>query len=455
MQTVYCLVTVLLFVLQTHTALPPCSGLLRYSERAIELIFQAQLFQLQDALSDVAVTEVQPATTLDINEIHIRTADILQISTQLISSFGVLIYVNADLHLTAKVVNKEIGLRILTDIIPKVQILQDFSGNPKLSIKRCDVNLKEVQVTENTISVEALKKQIAVILNQKLCLISSDILLGLNVQLGEFVGLINLGAQIQIKYFLSSSPTVTSHQTEFGINVEYYLLGKALDVSVHRECVPLPVMDSTGISEYSLLLPEDSFNIVFSVMEWAGAFNLDISGEKEDGINQLTTDILRSVNPMIPEMYPENHPIFMRVGVSKTPRVILHKEIIMLYLQPSVELMVMLPQERPYESLIVLSADVQMSVQAKISESRLSTESVLLNRKIKLTPETSAVGSVNVQELEKIVLPLLNDALVFHYKSALGVGWTLPNLFHLRILNPTLSIHEGYAVISGNLLFPN
>ncbi|XP_063281536.1 BPI fold-containing family B member 2-like [Pelobates fuscus] len=454
MYKVICSAIVLCLVLQTHTTLPPCSGLLRYSEKAMEHIFQAQIFQLQDSLSNIAVTDVLPSATLDIKEINIQTADILQISTQLIPSFGVHVSVNADLNLTAKVVDEVVDMRVLAEIISKVQILQDFSGNPKLSIKSCNAQIKELQVTPETTRLEALKTQIAIILNQKLCLISSDVLLGLNVHLGEFNGFVNMGALIQIKYFLSSSPTVTSHQIEFGFNVDFYLLGKPLDISARRKCVPLPTLTSTGISEYSLLLPEDLFNAMFSAMEWAGAFNLDISGHQGEGTNKLTTGTLRSVNPEIPEIYPENLPIILKVGMNRTPRVTLHKDMFMLYLQPSVELMVMMPQDKPYESLLVVSMDAQMKISVKIKESKLATEYVLLNREVKLSLETSAFGSINLEELEKIIVPLLKDALAFHYKNALGVGWTMPNLFSLKILNPFLSINEGYAVVSGNLLIP-
>ncbi|MEE6509103.1 hypothetical protein FKM82_024276 [Ascaphus truei] len=185
MRTVWCLVVALGFVFQADTAGSPCVGIVRYSREAMQLIFQAQKQQLQDALTSLTITP--PGVKQDIKWIQIQTADIAQIAAQFIPSLGVEVSINTDLLIRANVGGNVIGLRVSADTISVVQIQQDVYASPKLGVSTCKTTVKALQVTQEANSLESLKRQIPNILTHQLCLTSSNILLGLNVQLGEFV----------------------------------------------------------------------------------------------------------------------------------------------------------------------------------------------------------------------------------------------------------------------------
>ncbi|XP_068118659.1 BPI fold-containing family B member 2-like [Hyperolius riggenbachi] len=441
------------FALELHpsTATPPCVGLLRYSQEALGIVFETQKSLLQDALSNSETSASVSGIKVDAEKIQIHSPVITDISVHLVPGQGIQISIVTDFLLSLTRGNKVSELEVLADVTSMLQIAQDSSGNPKLGIDSCDTSIKQSEVLQKAENLELLKEAVTIALNQKLCLVSSSIMLGINVQLGQFTGLMNLGTHVQLSYFLTNPPAVTSQYIEFGVNVEYYLLGRRLDISAHSECVPLSAQSSNATPMYSLLLPQDTFHAVFSAMEWAGFFNLDITGETDEGTNMLTVETIKSVSPEIAFMYPETCPVTMKVGVSTAPRIILHKGMMVMYLQPSLELMVMPPDERPAESLMMLSTDVQMKVHIKIDDHVLKTESVSLMRNVTLSLESTALGSVNLDTLQKVILPFLERSLLFHYKGALRVGWTLPRISPLKLVDPKIDVYEGYAAIYGNL----
>ncbi|XP_030053348.1 BPI fold-containing family B member 2-like [Microcaecilia unicolor] len=434
--------------------------LMRVNEKAAELICLSQRSVFQNILAAIQIPNFTSGSVLGISllnivGIQIKKVDISQLSVDFVPETKSEFTLEADLSIEAKVLLTTLKLKMAVQIGAEVAISKGAKGSPVGTVTACTSVLGQLQLVSPgvlSISLDLLQNHLHRIFNEQLCLKITLVFDLLDVKLEAFSALTAFGPVSQIQYTLTRVPETTTEVVDFGLNVIFYISGEKLDLDLAPISISLPAPSSSSSPLLSLALSENVFVLLYTAIQESGLLNFEITGQTIGVEIELTTAALSVAIPEINELYPDSLAVILKIVVSRSPVFTLEADKLTLHLIPSVDIIVKPPNEDA-KSLMVLDFDVLLRVTLQVVHGKLWSSAVLIGD-LSFSLQTSAMGSIDVSELQSLIGNTLMDAYLLHLNEALSVELTLPTLLNMDLNEPTIAINPGFVLLSFVLQLP-
>ncbi|XP_054429861.1 BPI fold-containing family B member 2 [Pteronotus mesoamericanus] len=388
--------------------------------------------------------------------VQILDVQVPRLHLNFIDGFGIRLLAAA--NFTVKVFRAPEPLELILPMVllADARVAQGSIGTPVVSISSCFQLFSKAIVLDDSDSTPPallvlVQQHIKAVLHNKLCLSISNLVQGLNVHLGTLIGLKPVGPESQIRYFMINAPNITKNYISLDINAVLFLLGKPVVLPVNATPFVLPEHVGTNGAMATVGLSQDLFDSTLLLLQKAGAFNLDITGQLKSDDNLLNTSVLGQLIPEVARQFPEHMPVVLKVRLGGTPVVTLRTNNATLQLQPSLEVLAA-ASNSAFHSLFSLNMTVNLSLQLSVSKAKLQgTTSVMGD--VQLTVASSNVGSIETDKVQALIDTVFEKPLLDHLNALLGIGVALPNVVNLHYVTPEVFVHEGYVVISSRLFY--
>ncbi|XP_065501999.1 bactericidal permeability-increasing protein-like [Caloenas nicobarica] len=253
-----------------------------------------------------------------------------------------------------------------------------------------------------------------------------------------------------IDYSLLGRPLIAAEHGDVAIKGEFFRVGKCQQ----SPCSPLPAalpVPLPVVHEPMLLLAVTEFvaNSAAFTYFTAGALRRNISGDMlpRRFPLQLRTKSLGLFSPQLQERYPDQ-PMELQLWARQQPLLSCRPDALHGTLFSSVEAFVVLPNATRVPAFL-LNIDANVTGKPSISGNRLRGTVRLMG--LHVTQVTSHVGPVEVTRLETLLKFGLWLFGVPWANKRLQAGVPLPTPHGLRLLNPQLSLQEGFMLIVTDL----
>ncbi|KAH0510391.1 BPI fold-containing family B member 2 [Microtus ochrogaster] len=311
-----------------------------------------------DYVSDIGKVPLQRALQVTVSDFPDRSDAVLQstrvqilgvhlphLHLKFIAGFGIRLSAAANFTIKVFRVPEPMELVLPVALLADVLVARDSIGTLVLSISTCSSLFSPASTLDgsNSTSQELLdlvQEHIRADLSNMLCLQVSGLVQDLNVHLGTLIGLSPVGPESQIRYSVTSTPTITSNYMSMDVRAILFLLGKPILLPLHGAhpfVLPWPLgaegaMATVGLSQHL-------FDCALLMLQKAGSLNLEITGQLNSKNNPLNTSMLGQLIPEVARQFPEPMPVVLKVQLGATPVVTLHTNYSTLQLRPSVEVL--------------------------------------------------------------------------------------------------------------------
>ncbi|XP_028743347.1 BPI fold-containing family B member 2 [Peromyscus leucopus] len=423
-----------------------------------------------DYVSDIGKVPLQRALQVTVSDFLDRSGEVLQstrvqildvhlprLHLKFLAGLGVRL--SAAVNFTVKVfrVPEPMELVLPVALLADVHVARDSIGTLVLSISTCSSLFSPASMLDSSNSssqelLDLVQEHIRVDLSSKLCLQVSGLVQDLNVHLGTLIGLTPVGPESQIRYSVTSMPTVTSNYMSMDVRAILFLLGKPILQPLHGAhhfVLPWPLGDKSAMA--TLGLSQHLFDCALLMLQKAGSLNLDITGKLNAKNNPLNTSTLGQLIPEVARQFPEPVPMVLKVQLGTTPVATLRTGNSTLQLRPFVEVLAASPHSA---SLFLFSLDVRvnLNLQLFVSKAKLRGTTSLLGG-VQLSVVNSNVGSIDMDHVDTLISTAFQKPLLDHLNALLGMGIALPSMLNLHYVHPEVSVCEGYVVISSGLAY--
>uniref|UniRef100_A0A8C5KY04 BPI fold containing family B, member 2 n=1 Tax=Jaculus jaculus TaxID=51337 RepID=A0A8C5KY04_JACJA len=421
-------------------------------------------------VSDISKAPLQRALKVTVPDFLDQNGEVLQSSRfqvldvrvphlhlKFIAGFGVRLLATANFTVRVFGVREALELGLPVVLLADVHVAQDSIGTLVLGIATCSARFRLASVLNGSnrtspVQLALAQKHIKAVLNNKLCLLISGLVQDLNVHLGTLIGLTPVGPESQIRYSMTTAPTITGDYMSLDVSAVLYLLGVPIHLPFHDAS---PFMLPWAVGNRSAMvnvgLSQHVFESVLLLLQKAGSLNLDITGQLNSEDNTLNTSVMGRLIPEVARQFPEPMPVVLKVQLGTTPTVTLRANNATLRLQPFVEVLVA-SSNSAFQTLFSLDVVVNLSLQLSVSEAKLrGTTSVLGG--VQVSVASSNVGSIDMDQMHTLTGNVFQKALLDHLNALLGMGIALPSVLNLHYAHPEVLVCEGYVVISSGLSY--
>ncbi|XP_050999502.1 BPI fold-containing family B member 2 [Acomys russatus] len=396
--------------------------------------------------------EVLQSTRVQILDVHL-----LLLHLKFIVDFGVRLSAAANFTVKVFRVPEPMELVLPVALQADVHVTRDSIGTLVLSIPTCSSTFSPASTLDgsNSTSQELLalvQEHIKADLSGKLCLRVSGLVQDLNVHLGTLIGLSPVGPESQIRYSITSEPTITSNYMSVDVRAVLFLLGKPILLPVsdaHSFVLPWPSGDEGAMATVGL--SQHLFDCALQMLQKAGSLNLDITGQLNSKNNPLNTSTLGQLVPEVAHQFPEPMPVVLKVRLGATPVITLHTNNSTLKLQPFVEVLAASPNSA-LQFLFSLDVLVNLNLQLFVSKAKLRGTTSILGG-VQLSVATSNVGSIDMDQVHAVISTVFQKPLLDHLNALLRMGIALPSVLNLHYVHSKVSVCEGYVVISSGFTY--
>ncbi|XP_063206387.1 bactericidal permeability-increasing protein-like [Chroicocephalus ridibundus] len=261
-----------------------------------------------------------------------------------------------------------------------------------------------------------------------------------------------------IDYSLLGRPAITAEHGDIALKGEFFRVGKYQQRPSSAKPVPLPValpaalpMALATVHEPMLLLAITEFvaNSAAFTYFTAGALERNISSDMlpRRFPLQLKTKSMGLFSPQLQERYPD-HPMELRLSARRQPRLSCRPDALHGALFSSAEAFVVLPNATRVPAFL-LNIDANVTGKPIITRNRLGGTVSL--KGLSVEQVTSHVGPVEVKRLENLLKFALWLFGVPWANKRLQAGIPLPTPHGLSLLNPRISLQEGFMLIATDL----
>ncbi|XP_057637091.1 BPI fold-containing family B member 2 [Chionomys nivalis] len=423
-----------------------------------------------DYVSDIGTVPLQRALQVTVSDFLDRSDAVLQstrvqildvhlprLHLKFIAGFGIRLSAAANFTIKVFRVPEPMELVLPVALLADVHVARDSIGTLVLSISTCSSLFSPASTLDgsNSTSQELLdlvQEHIQADLSNMLCLQVSGLVQDLNVHLGTLIGLSPVGPESQIRYSVTSTPTITSNYMSMDVRAILFLLGKPILLPLHgahpfvlpRRLGAEGAMATVGLSQHL-------FDCALLMLQKAGSLNLEITGQLNSKNNPLNTSMLGQLIPEVAHQFPEPMPVVLKVQLGATPVVTLHTNYSTLQLRPIVEVLAASPSSA-LQFLFSLDVMVNLNLQLSVSKAKLRGTTSMLGG-LQFSVATSNVGSIDMDQVYTLISTVFQKPLLDHLNALLGMGIALPSVLNLHYVHSEVSICEGYVVISSGLAY--
>ncbi|KAM7327069.1 hypothetical protein ACRRTK_013436 [Alexandromys fortis] len=367
-----------------------------------------------DYVSDIGKVPLQRALQVPVSDFPDRSDAVLQstrvqildvhlprLHLKFIAGFGIRLSAAANFTIKVFRVPEPMELMLPVALLADVHVARDSIGTLVLSISTCSslfspastldgsnrtsqelLDLVQEHIRADLSNTLQITLTTAASLLLQLCLQVSGLVQDLNVHLGTLIGLSPVGPESQIRYSVTSTPTITSNY-----------------------------------------------------------MSMDVRNSKN---NPLNTSMLGQLIPEVARQFPEPMPVVLKVQLGATPVVTLHTNFSTLQLRPIVEVLAVSPSSA-LQFLFSLDVMVNLNLQLSVSKAKLRGTTSMLGG-LQLSVATSNVGSMDMDQVYTLISTVFQKPLLDHLNALLGMGIALPSVLNLHYVHSEVSICEVRAV---------
>ncbi|KAM6112907.1 bactericidal permeability-increasing protein-like [Pterocles gutturalis] len=355
----------------------------------------------------------------------------------------------------------EVGVGDLA-VVAVLGVGADGSGRPMVWSAGCDARSSDLHVEFHrghswlyNLLAPLLQRALRQRLNTQLCL---QLRRGIG-RLGDTLRSMKVSPQLDafaaIDLSLLGRPVVTAEHGDVAIKGEFFRVDKSQQRPLALP-VTLPVVlpAALPVAHEPMLLvavTELVATSAASVYFTAGALHRNITGSMlpRRFPLQLTTKSLGVFAPQLQERYPDQ-PMELRLWARRQPRVSCRPDALHGTLAGAAEAFVVLPNATRVPAFL-LDIDANVTGKPTITGNRLGATMSL--RGLSVRQVTSHVGPVEVQRLETLLKFGLWLFGVPWANKRLQAGVPLPTPRGISLLDPRLSLHEGFVLITTDLRY--
>ncbi|XP_037107530.1 bactericidal permeability-increasing protein-like isoform X1 [Syngnathus acus] len=333
-------------------------------------------------------------------------------------------------------------------------VQSDATGRPQVSNVQCTATVGSVNVKFHggaswlyNLFRKFINKALRNTLQKKICPLVVDAVSDLNPQLRTLNVLARVDKAAEIDYSMVGAPTITN-SLNLGLKGEFYNIGK------HRETpFPTTVFSLPPENNKMLYLGLSAFtaNSAAFVYNTAGVLSVYITDDMIPSFSPIRLNT-RTFGVFIPEIAKAFPGLMMKLLIKtvKNPVVTLEPKNVTIQATGTVTAYAIQPNGT-LSPLFVLNLDTSVSARVFVSGTRLNGN-VTLN-KIDLTLETSYVGDFRVRSLDNILSAVLNLVVIPLVNVRLGIGYPLPTLGKVKLVNPELQVLKDFLLIGTDVQF--
>ncbi|XP_044297000.1 BPI fold-containing family C protein [Varanus komodoensis] len=338
-------------------------------------------------------------------------------------------------------------------IVAVASASQDETGRPMLLLESCQGKVHEVNIQlDETASwsyrmlSSFLKRPLRNSLSSNLCPSIDSEIQRLNNELKQHQTQNQIDEFAVIDYSLAKAPAVFSSSITLDLKGTVYPVGKVTEPPIKPAPFTLPeTMDCMfyiGVSEYFF----QSASLAYFT---CGAFNASTADELSSYF-KVTTDTLGSILPTVADRYAEPLPVMMNIVATAAPVIHLHNASFRLELAASVEMLAVLPNSTT-QSMFTLNITARTHASLTIFEKNLVPALCLHSFQLSLVH--SRVGFFKVSLLENFFSYILRSGVIPAANAKLKEGFPLPLLDKMILVNPAVTVHQGYLLISTDVSY--
>ncbi|XP_065706308.1 bactericidal permeability-increasing protein-like [Patagioenas fasciata] len=337
----------------------------------------------------------------------------------------------------------------------------DGSGRPMVWSAACDARATNLHVEFHqghswfyNLLAPLLQRVLRQELNKQLCPELHRAIGQLEAALKDMRVSSQLDPFAAIDYSLLGRPLIMVEHGDVAIKGEFFRVGKCQQspCSPLPAALPVPLPEALPVvHEPMLLLAVTDFvaNSAAFTYFTAGALRRNVSGDMlpQRFPLQLRTKSLGLFSPQLQERYPDQ-PMELQLWARQQPLLSCRPDALHGTLFGSAEAFVVLPNATRIPAFL-LNIDANVTGKPSISGNRLRGTVKLTG--LRVTQVKSHVGPVEVTRLETLLKFGLWLFGVPWANKRLQAGVPLPSPHGLRLLNPQLSLQEGFMLIATDL----
>ncbi|XP_074013719.1 bactericidal permeability-increasing protein-like [Numenius arquata] len=343
----------------------------------------------------------------------------------------------------------------------------DGSGRPMVWSVSCDAHGTDLHLEfhrgyswlYNTLA-PLLQKALRHELNKELCLELGRSVNRLEAALKHMKVSTQLDPFAAIDYSLLERPVITAEHGDIALKGEFFGVGKYQQRPSSAKPVALPValpaalpMALAAAHEPMLLLAITDFvaNSAAFTYFTTGALHRNISSDMlpRRFPLQLRTKSMGVFSPQLQERYPD-HPMELHLSARRQPLFSCRPNALHGSLFSSAEAFVVLPNATRVPAFLL---NINANVTGKPTITRNKLRGTVSLKGLSVEQVTSHVGPVEVKRLENLLKFSLWLFGVPWANKRLQAGIPLPTLHGLSLLNPRISLQEGFMLIATDLQY--
>ncbi|KAM6319394.1 bactericidal permeability-increasing protein-like [Podargus strigoides] len=338
----------------------------------------------------------------------------------------------------------------------------DGDGRPAVWSAGCDARGTDLQVEFHrghswlyNLLAPLLQRVLRRQLNKQLCIELHRGVPRLEAALKHMKVSTQLDAFAAIDHSLLGQPAITAEHGDVALKGEFFRVGKCQQRPCPAVPMSLPVSlpEALAAREPMLLLAVTEFvpNSAAFAYFTAGALRRNISSDMlpRRFPLQLRTKSMGAFSPQLQEHYPDL-PMELHLSARRQPLFSCRPDALHGTLFGSAEAFVVLPNATRVPAFL-LNIDANVTVKPTITGHRLRGTVKLTG--LSVAQVTSHVGPVEVKKLETLLKFGLWLFGVPWANKRLQAGVPLPTPYGLRLLNPRLSLQEGFVLIATDLQY--
>lgn len=343
------------------------------------------------------------------------------------------------------------GLTISTSLV----IESDETGRPTVSTSGCSASVGQVKIKFKggaswlyNLFSSFIEKSLRKELEKQICPLVAEAVSEINPQLKTLNVIAKVDQFAEIEYSMVSSPTISNSTLGFNLKGEFYNIGKHQEPPFSPANFSMPtntnIMMSMGMSAFTA-------NSAAFVYNTAGVLSLYITDDMipKSSPFRLDTKSFGVFIPQLEQLYPG---LLMKLLVKTVKNPVISFEPNNVTIQSAATVTAYAIQPNGTLSpLFVLNLESNVSAQVFVKGTKLAGEVTLY--KMDLTLGTSYVGEFKVKSLESIFQTVLKMVIIPKLNARLAIGYPLPTIGKMKLVNTKLQILKGFMLIGTDVLF--
>ncbi|XP_042322393.1 BPI fold-containing family C protein [Sceloporus undulatus] len=326
-------------------------------------------------------------------------------------------------------------------------VSQDEAGRPTLFLKTCSgsVDSIDIQLDESSrwlyrIFANFMERPLRNSFNLNLCPSINLEIQRFNAELKQHQIQTQVNSFAVIDYSLVNLPSISHTSFDLDFKGAVYSIVNETEPSFEPDSFILPMGDSMlyiGVSEYF-------FHSASLAYYTSGAF--EVSTEKElSAYFNFTTETFNSIIPMVAYLHIGLCPVIMNLTVTAAPVISLQNDRFLLQFVGSMEVLKIQPNFTTH-SMFTLNVTARTHVSLTIFEKNLIPTLCLDSFDLSLAH--SSVGLFKASLLKNFMSYILQKGVIPSINVNLKDGIPLPILDTTILVNPVVTVHQGYLLIS-------